>query len=180
MEISRRYKIYLAIVVTTAIVLTIRWAYYHNKWRTIEVRNGGYQISYPAHWFNSTHKAIRGPVGKWISFEATNLPFVNSIMIRTYDDIEYPTDEGVEHWELEIIKKDGCESWSPPRQIQISPIFPSGIMTECVDDVKYHRKIAAFSHNGHLYAVELLTFAKQWQRGNEIFEKVLESFQFLE
>jgi len=112
MEISRRYKIYFVIIITVAIALTIRWAYYHNRWRTIEFRKDGYQISYPAHWFNSTHKAIRGPVGKWISLEVSNFPFVNSMMVRVYhNQVEHVDASTLDQWQLELIRRDGDVSW---------------------------------------------------------------------
>ena len=181
MEISRRYKIYIAIIIAVAITLTLRWGYYHNRWRTIEMPKDGYRISYPAYWFNSTHKAIRGPVGKWTSLEVTNFPFVNSIMVRVYvDEFVHPSDNDVTDWALEIIKKDGCETWSLPQQIQLPQAPSSGMMTECIDDVGYHCKIVAFAYDDRIYAVELLTFKKQWQKGNSIFERILSSFEIFE
>jgi len=163
------------------IALALRWVYFRNQWRTIEMRKDGYRVSYPAHWFNSTHQAIRGPVGKWVSLEVTNFPFVNSIMVRVYiDDVTHFSDDDVTNWTLELIRRDGCATWSTPHQVQPPQAPSSGMMTECIDDVGYHRKIVAFAYSNHAYAVELLALKRQWQRGNEIFEKVLASFEFLE
>ncbi len=181
MEISRRHKIYIAIIIAVTITLALRWGRYHNKWRTIEMRQDGYRISYPAYWFNTTHQAIRGSVGKWISLEVTNFPFVNSIMVRVYvDECVHPSNEDVTDWALEIIRKDGCETWSPFQQIQLPQAPSSGLMSECIDDVGYHCKIVAFAYNDRIYAVELLAFKKQWQKGNSIFERILASFEIFD
>ncbi len=180
MEISKRHKIYLAIVATGIVVLTIRWIYFHDKWRTVEMKKENYEISYPADWFNSTHQAIRGPVGEWISLEVTNFPFINSMMIRVYNDFKSSTSEDAEHWGMRILGDDGCKSWSQPQEVHISSAIPSGTMMTCVDNVGYYRKLIVFPHNDHVYAIELLAFKSRWEKGNRVFEKVLKSFKFLE
>ena len=180
MEISKRHKIYLLIIVTLAVALAVRWLYFHNKWRTVEMKKEKYEISYPADWFDSTHKAIRGPVGRWISLEVTNFPFVNSMMIRVYDDFKSPTTDDAEHWATRIIEKDGCKTWSQPEEVHISSAISPGVMLVCVDDVDYYRKIVAFTHNDHVYAVELLAFKSRWEKGNHVLEKVLKSLTFFD
>ena len=200
MKISRRYKIYLTIIIIVAVALTIRWVYYHNKWRTVDMKDDGYQISYPAHWFNSTHKATRGPVGDRISLEVSNFPFVNSIMIRLYHEHTKQIDAStLDQWQLELIRKDGDAFWkmasAQPSDVKNAPwvdVFWSELFTmpmpsigvkatarTWIDDVGYQRELVTFACGNDIYGIELLAFKSQWEKGLEIFAKVLNSFRLL-
>ena len=184
MEISRRYKIYIAIIIAVAITLTLRWGYYHNRWRTIEMPKDGYRISYPAHWFNTTHQDYRMPSGRYISLGLTNFPFVNAIMADVYHVApgEFPNIVNDESLIKEIIQRDDGGEISRFQRLNITlkNTKLQAVVCECIFQEYYYSKIVAFSHNNHIYAVQLLTSKKQWQKGNEIFEKILASFEFLE
>ncbi len=199
MEISRRYKIYIAIIIAVAVTLTLRWSYYHNKWRTIEMRKDGYRVSYPANWFNTTHQAIRGPVGKWISLEVTNFPFVNSIMVRVYVDNTHYQNMDLDTWQLKIIQQDGGVFWkmnssqplgekekpwvnvfwSEPFTMPMHSLQIDAQARVWIDDVGYRRELVAFYCGDDICGVELLALQSQWQNGLDIFQKVLNSFQLL-
>lgn len=184
MEISRRHKVYIAITIAIAIALALRWGFYHNKWRTIEMRRDGYRISYPAHWFNTTHQDYRMPSGRYVSLGLTNFPFVNTIMVDVYhvDPGRFPTIVNEEALVKEIIQRDdgGEISRFQRSDIALKNSKLQAIVCECIFHGYYYSKIVAFSHDNHIYAIQLLTSKKQWGKGNEIFKKILTSFEFLE
>lgn len=178
-EIKTRHKLFALAVAILLVFLAARAIYFHGKWRVVEVKKDGYEVAIPAPWFDFTHQGYRSTVGKYLSREYIDFPFIirtDVEVLRTENDsTTVDVRDALSNWMDTLIRLEAGENISEIQQLTLESV-PDPAYGRTFDVKGYHCRIVVFSHGERLYAIEMLSARRRGARDNAVFDKILRSF----
>jgi len=158
----------------------------HGKWKTFVDTTAGYQISYPACWFNITYQDYRLPTGHYLLLSIVD--FKHSLGLRVYrslrEDSTSQSPQGLidEIFDIYNYAYGKVEIISGPSYLpQVSPSLdlPGVEVTYRIKNDYYYYRIIAFQYKDSVYAIETVLPAQHKEEGERVLDRIIKSFKFL-
>lgn len=159
-----------------------RLVWFSGDWRTYTSKQHGFSIDYPAHWhkrgeYENGRKNLNDLNVDFIDGDALLIPTTVAIRIH-HRTIQNGTLDDVVDWGQEIISiTGGARSVSPLMDDYI------GIDKYPVYSQLYEKNQSSWGKNVYLisgddaYILQLRTSKRKWDMAEEVFDRMLESFQ---
>ena len=160
----------------------------HGKWKTFVDTTAGYQISYPACWFNITYQDYRLPTGHYLLFSVEAPSFRDPLELRVYrsprGDSTTQSPQGLidEIFDIYNYAYGKVEIISGPSYLpQVSPSLdlPGVEVTYRIKNDYYYYRIIAFQYKDSVYAIETVLPAQHKEEGERVLDRIIKSFKFL-
>jgi len=174
-----RIRIVLASLVVLAIM--VRQMYYADKWQWYEDKQSGFALAYPANWFPLPGNKL--PASKYVDLFIMDIPILYKIELRVYSSNIHGDGQSIYHpsfgaW---IIHENNDKN----RIVNINKMISVGDRGYQGEEVIYENdrfrgRVVTMTHEGRVYAVEISAVKQKWEAANMIFNRILETFEFLE
>lgn len=175
-----KWRIYIILVVLGGLAIVSRQRYYAGKWRRFEDVEAKFTLAYPATWFNVGPGKL--PTQKYIRLRIMNFPVIDAIELRVYCINEnnrdiWANEENFDKW----IIRQNSKHVNILRQKNIT-VGKGGYSGREIlfEDKTFRGRIITLQHHEQVYAIEVHAIKEKWNEADGIFDKILETFEFLE
>ncbi len=175
---SRR-TFYLILLFVCVLAFTVRQAYFSNQWRQYRNKNANFALAYPATWFRIP--LYHCSTCQYIKLFVMNVPVIDQIELRVYsanrDDLRQQGSISFGEW---IIHQNSKHvNILRRKNITVGKGGYSG-REILFEDKTFRGRIITLQHHEQVYAIEVHAIKEKWNEADGIFDKILETFEFLE
>jgi hypothetical protein len=174
-----KWRIYIILVVLGGLAIVSRQRYYAGKWRRFEDEDAKFTLAYPATWYNVGPGKL--PTQKYIRLRIMDFPVIDTIELRVYcineNDRElWVNERDFGEW---LIRKNSKNAHILKRN-DIS-VGKGYLGKESIyEDKTYIGRIVTTQYREQFYAIEINATKKKWDETDMVFDKILETFEFLD
>ena len=173
---SRR-MFYLILLFVCILAFTVRQTYFANQWRWY--KNANFVLAYPATWFQIS--IYHCSTCQYINLLVMNVPVIDQIELRVYsangDNLRQQGSTSFGEWIIHQNSKQVNILRQKDTTVGIGGYPGREILFE---DKTFRGRIITLQHHGQVYAIEIHAIKKKWNEADAVFDKILETFEFLE
>jgi len=170
---------YIVFIFIGVLSFVIRQNYLSNKWHRYSNQDIKIALEYPASWFEITF--FHCSTCQYVKLFVMNIPVIDQIELRVYsanqDSLQMKDAKSFGEWIILQNNKD--------THILNRKVISVGKDNYHGEEIYFERdmfqgRIVTLKHNNRFYAIESHAIKKKWNEANVIFDKILETFEFLE
>jgi len=176
---SNRRMAYLAFIFVCILAFVVRQNYFSNRWRRYNDRATGIALEYPASWFKISF--YHCSTCHYIKLFVMDIPVIDQMELRVYtakkNDAHIQKGKSFGEW---IVRENSKNVHILNRRE--SNVGKAGYYGEEIayEDKLFRGRVVTLHHHGQVYAIEIHAIKKKWNEASTVFDKILETFEFLE